>query len=80
MIGDARCVAMYHVNVTQEGGTTTSVSGSSLQVTVGGLDLCLYNYSFVGYTTSMTGVVSGVSPSMDLMVNLTGEIIMVMPG
>ena len=72
VIDDPRCVAMYHVNVTQEGGPTTSVSGSSPLVIVGGLDLCLYNYSFVGYTTSMTGEVSGVSISVDLTVNLTG--------
>ncbi len=72
VIDDPRCVAMYHVNVTQEGGPTTSVSGSSSPVIVDGLDLCLYSYSFVGYTTSMTGEVSGVSISMDLTVNLTG--------
>ncbi|XP_064393507.1 uncharacterized protein LOC135340988 isoform X1 [Halichondria panicea] len=71
VIDDPRCVAMYHVNVTQEGGPTTSVSGSSSPVSVDGLDLCLYSYSFVGYTTSMTGEVSGVSISMDLTVNLT---------
>ena len=73
VIDDPRCVAMYHVNVTQEGGPTTSVSGSSSPVIVDGLDLCLYNYSFVGYTTSMTGEVSGVSISVDLTVNLTGK-------
>ncbi len=73
MIDDARCVTNYYVNVTQEGGPTTSVSGSSSPVMVGDLDLCQYSYSFVGYTTSMTGEVSGVSASVNLMVNLTGE-------
>ena len=73
VIDDPRCVAMYHVNVTQEGGPNTGVSGSSSPVMVGDLDLCRYSYSFVGYTTSMTGEVSGVSASVNLMVNLTGE-------
>ena len=72
VIDDVRCVASYHVNVTQEGGPITSVSGSSSPViVVGDLDLCRYNYSFVGYTTSMTG---GVSASVNLMVDLTGEL------
>ena len=72
VIDDPRCVAVYHVNVTQEGGPTTSVSGLSSPVMVGGLDLCLYRYSTVGYTTSMTGEVSEVSASVNLTVNLTG--------
>ncbi len=74
VIDDARCVTNYHVNVTQEGGPTTSVSGSSSPVNASGLDLCRYNYSFVGYTTSMTGEVSGVSASVDLTIDLTGEL------
>lgn len=77
MIDDAQCVTNYHVNVTREGGPTSSVYGSPSPVIVGDLDLCRYNYSFVGYTTSMTGLVSGVSASVNFMVNLTGEIIMV---
>ncbi len=74
MIDDARCVTTYHVNVTQEGGPTTSVLGSSSPVIVGDLDVCRYNYRFVGYTTSMTGELSGVSASVNLMVDLTGEL------
>lgn len=73
VLDDARCVSNYSVNVTRGDGLTTSVSGTSSPLMVGGLDLCQYNYSFVGYTTSMTGEMSGVSAKVDLMIDLIGK-------
>ncbi len=76
LLNDTRCVFNYFVNVTrQEDGYTTSVrQATSSPVTVKDLDLCRYNYSFVGYTTSVTGEVSEVSAPINLIANLTGKL------
>ena len=73
-IDDSRCVSTYHVNVTYEGGTTTTMTGPASPVTVMNLDICRYNYSFVGYTTSMTGEQSATSAVSDFMFNISSNI------
>ncbi len=76
LLEDARCVSNYFVNVTrQEDGYTTSVLPvTSSPVIVKDLDLCRYSYSFVGYTTSVTGEVSEVSAPVNLTADLTGNL------
>ncbi len=49
-VDNTQCAATYVVKATQD-GNSGSVSGrlsSTSLVTVNGLDLCRYNYSFVG--------------------------------
>ncbi len=61
------------VNATQD-GDSGSVSGSSSTspVTVNGLDVCLYNYNFVGYVITPGGVSGELSPPFSFTSDLSG--------
>ncbi len=65
----------YVVNATQDGnsGSVSGGSSSTTLVTVNGLDLCRYNYSFVGYVITAGGSVGNMSaPPFSFTANLSG--------
>ena len=74
-VDNTECTATYVVNATQD-GDSGSVSGGSRSispVTVDGLDLCSYSYSFVGYVITAGGSVGNMSaPSFSFTANLSG--------
>ena len=62
-MNNTQCAATYVVNATQDdnSGSVSGGSSSTTLVIVNGLDLCCYNYSFVGYVITAGGSVGDMS-------------------
>ncbi|XP_064393448.1 uncharacterized protein LOC135340944 isoform X1 [Halichondria panicea] len=68
------CAATYVVNATQDGGDGSVSGGSSSTspVTVDGLDVCGYSYSFVGFVITPSGVSGDTSAPYSFTADLSG--------
>ncbi len=74
-VDNTQCTATYVVNATQDGdsGSVSGGSSSISPVTVNGLDVCRYSYSFVGYVITAGGSVGDTSaPPFSFTANLSG--------
>ncbi len=73
-VDSTECVATYVVNATQDGdsGSVSVGSSSTSPVTVDGLDVCRYSYSFVGYVITPDGVSGELSPPFSFTSDLSG--------
>lgn len=69
-VADTQCVAMYVVNTT--GIVSNGGSSPTSPVTVDGLDLCSYSYSFVGYVITPGKVAGDVSAFFNFTADLSG--------
>ena len=75
MVDDLRCAATFVANATQDGGSQTfSVSNSTSLVSIGDLDVCRYNYSFVGNVVTSGGEAGEMSPVASFTADLTGTL------
>ena len=74
-VADSQCVDSYQVEVTPVGGSGSSTNASSptSTVDVNGLDVCQYNYSFVGSVLTTGGVQSNLSSPVSFSVDLSGK-------
>ena len=71
---DSQCVDSYQVEATPvEGSGSISTSSLTSTVNVSGLDVCQYNYSFVGSVFTAGDVQSELSSPQSFSVNLSGE-------
>ena len=71
---DSQCVDSYQVEAFQIGGSGySSKSSPSSIVDVSGLDVCQYNYSFVGSVFTAGGVQSELSSPVRFSANLSGK-------
>ncbi len=74
-VDNTRCAATYVVNATQDGDSESVSGGSSSTslVVVNGLDVCRYNYSFVGYVMTPGSISGDISaPPFSFTANLSG--------
>ena len=73
-VADSQCVDSYQVETTPVGGSgSISTSSPISPVDVSGLNVCHYNYSFVGSVLTAGGVQSELSSPESFSVNLSGE-------
>ena len=73
-VTDSQCVDSYQVEATRVGGSgSISTSSPTSTVDVSSLDVCQYNYSFVGSVLTAGGVQSELSSPEIFSVNLSGE-------
>ena len=72
-VADSQCVDGYQVEATPLGGSGSTNTNSPIStVDIGGLDVCRYNYSFVGSVFTAGGSKSDVSPPVSFSANLSG--------
>ncbi len=73
-VDNTRCAATYVINATQDGdsGSVSGGENSTSPVVVNGLDVCRYNYSFVGYVITPGGVSGELSPPFSFTSDLSG--------
>ena len=69
-VADTQCVAMYVVNTT--GNYSNGGSSRTSSVTVDGLDLCRYSYSFMGYVITPGNITGEMSPPFNFTGDLSG--------
>ena len=80
-VAESRCPALglhsYHVEATPAGVNISNnyinASSATSIVDVSGLDVCRYNYSFVGLVFAADGVHSDLSSPMSFSIDLSGE-------
>ncbi len=70
-VDNTQCVATYVVNTTQDGDSGSSTASP---VVVNGLDVCRYNYSFVGYVITPDGESGELSPPFNFTSDLSGTV------
>ena len=80
-MADSQCPALglsiYQVEATPEGANesvNTNTSSPSSVVDIYGLDVCQYNYSFVGSVFTTDGVQSELSSPVSFSIDLSGEL------
>ena len=67
------CAATFVATATQDGGSETiSNMSSTSPVSVSGLDVCRYNYSFVGNVVTSGGVAGSMSDVNSFTADLSG--------
>ena len=73
-VDNTQCAAIYVVNATQDGGggSVSGGSSSTSPVTVDGLDVCGYSYSFVGFVITPSGVSGDTSAPYSFTADLSG--------
>ena len=77
---DSQCVDSYQVEATPVGGSGSISTSSTSTVDVSGLDVCQYNYSFVGSVLTAGGVQSELSSPESFFADLSGKnVIMLYP-
>ncbi len=67
---DTQCVAMYVVNTIRN--DSNGRSSPTSPVTVDGIDLCRYSYSFVGYVITPGNITGDVSAPFSFTATLSG--------
>ena len=73
-MADSQCVDSYQVEAIPVGGSgSTNTSSSTSTVDVTGLDVCGYNYSFVGSVFTPSGVQSELSSPESFSVTISGK-------
>ena len=71
---DSQCVDSYQVEATPVGGSGfISTSSPTSTVDVSGLNVCQYNYSFVGSVLTAGGVQSELSSPESFFADLSGK-------
>ena len=71
---DSQCVDSYQVKATPVGDSgSTNTSSPTSTVNVSGLDVCQYNYSFVGSVFTASGVQSELSSPESFFADLSGK-------
>ena len=71
---DSQCVDSYQVEATPVGGSgSTNTSSPASIVDVSGLDVCQYNYNFVGSLFASYGAQSELSLAVIYSANLSGS-------
>ena len=73
-VDNTQCAATYVVNATQDGGSGSMSGGlsSTSPVTVNGLDVCRYSYSFVGYVITASNNPGDMSAPFRFIADLSG--------
>ena len=72
-MADSQCVDSYQVEATPVGGSGSISTSSTSAVDVTGLNVCQYNYNFVGSVLTAGGVQSELSSPEIFSINLSGE-------
>ncbi len=69
-VADTQCVAIYVVNTIRN--NSNGRSSATSPVTVDGIDLCRYSYSFVGYVITPGNITGDVSAPFSFTATLSG--------
>ncbi len=73
-VDSTECAATYLVNAYQNGDSVViSASSSTQPVAVSDLDVCRYNYEFMGNVITAGGVAGDTSSPLSFIANLSGE-------
>ena len=73
-VADSQCVDSYQVEVTPVGGSgSTSTSSPTSTVDVNGLNVCQYNYRFVGSVFTAGETQSVLSAARSFSADLSGK-------
>ncbi len=75
-VDNTECVAIYVINATQDGdsGSVSGEESPTSLVVFNGLDVCRYNYSFVGNVITPDGVSGELSPPSSFTADLSGTV------
>ena len=73
-VADSQCVNSYQVEAIPMGGSgSTNTSSSTSTVDVSGLDVCRYNYTFVGSVFTAKGFQSELSSPESFSFDISGK-------